>query len=317
MVIYGDYSIPYVGSKRGIATALMKEMLKYKPNATIFIDLFGGGGAMSFKALCYDFKKVIYNELDTQVYKAMNYVIECINGEHKSKYGIFPENFYRGINRDKWEKLNINNPADWLLKTINSFGTNLNTSYLYSHEIEQNKIDLENYCINPTEENYHKLELIFQDNENLKMIKLSQTPTERRLFMKILSKTSKKNRLQSLQSLESLERLERLERFNNSYECIDLSKYNDDEVIIYCDIPYNVPTTKKLYAGAGEFDYEKFYEWAIKNDKTIFISEYNMPACFTKIFEIKKTSLLGNNKTITECLFCNKKIDKAGQLSLF
>ena len=143
-----------------------------------------------------------------------------------------------------------------MLKTINSFGTNINKGYLYSHEIEQNKIDLENYCINPTEENYHKLELIFQDNENLKMIKLSQTPTERRLFMKILSKTSKKNRLQSLERLESLERLqslerleslerlqrlerlERLQRFNNSYECIDLSKYNDDEVIIYCDIPY-------------------------------------------------------------------------------
>lgn len=35
--------MPYKGSKNNICKTLFKEFKKYKPNATIFIDLFGGG----------------------------------------------------------------------------------------------------------------------------------------------------------------------------------------------------------------------------------------------------------------------------------
>jgi site-specific DNA-adenine methylase len=43
--------IPYMGSKRKHANALICKMLEIKPNAKYFYDLFGGGGAMSFAAL--------------------------------------------------------------------------------------------------------------------------------------------------------------------------------------------------------------------------------------------------------------------------
>lgn len=45
------YGLPYMGSKNLIAKPLIDEMLKYKPNAKVFIDLFGGGGAMSLCVL--------------------------------------------------------------------------------------------------------------------------------------------------------------------------------------------------------------------------------------------------------------------------
>ena len=43
--------IPYMGSKNKIAEQLMRKMLEIKPNAKYFVDLFGGGGSMSFAAL--------------------------------------------------------------------------------------------------------------------------------------------------------------------------------------------------------------------------------------------------------------------------
>ena len=43
--------IPFQGSKQLIAEKLLIEMLKYKPKAKYFVDLFGGGGSMSFMAL--------------------------------------------------------------------------------------------------------------------------------------------------------------------------------------------------------------------------------------------------------------------------
>lgn len=45
------YGIPYMGNKQAIAEDLIKVMLRYKPHAKYFYDLFGGGGAMSFAAL--------------------------------------------------------------------------------------------------------------------------------------------------------------------------------------------------------------------------------------------------------------------------
>jgi len=52
--------------------------------------------------------------------------------------------------------------------------------------------------------------------------------------------------------------------------------------IIYYDIPY-----KNTEDYAINFDYEKFYSWAIDKAKNnyVFISEYKMPASFKCIWE--------------------------------
>ena len=56
--------IPYLGSKRKLATPIIDYILANNPKTKHFYDLFGGGGAMSFEALKRKkIKQVHYNEL--------------------------------------------------------------------------------------------------------------------------------------------------------------------------------------------------------------------------------------------------------------
>lgn len=85
------YGMPYKGSKNAIAEKLINEM----PAADCFIDLFGGGGAMSDCALqSGKYNKVIYNELDTLVFKGFKM---AVNGEFKGEK--------RWISRDDFQRL--------------------------------------------------------------------------------------------------------------------------------------------------------------------------------------------------------------------
>ena len=135
-------------------------------------------------------------------------------------------------------------------------------------------------------------------------------------------------RLESLQSLESLERLEsvqslesvdRLESVQSLFPikkgCINdvltISKKSYEEVpilpnsVIYCDIPY--------YSTAGynksDFDYEKFYDWCMKQTVPVFISEYWMPEDrFECVYTTEVVRKAGSTKSskITEKLFIPK-----------
>ncbi len=51
MKIIEKLGMPYQGSKRRLAKPLIDFMLRENPNATHFVDVFGGGAAMSFYAL--------------------------------------------------------------------------------------------------------------------------------------------------------------------------------------------------------------------------------------------------------------------------
>ena len=84
-----------------------------------------------------------------------------------------------------------------------------------------------------------------------------------------------------LQSLERLESLQSLYSVNKGdiNDVLTISKKSYEEVpilpnsVIYCDIPY--------YSTSGynksDFDYEKFYDWCMKQTAPVFISEYWMP----------------------------------------
>ena len=88
-------------------------------------------------------------------------------------------------------------------------------------------------------------------------------------------------RLEALQSLERLESLQSLDSMNKKdiNDVLTISKKSYEEVpilpnsVIYCDIPY--------YSTAGynksDFDYEKFYDWCMKQTAPVYISEYWMP----------------------------------------
>lgn len=58
----------YMGSKNKIALQLIEKL----PAADVFVDAFGGGGAMTCAAaISGKYKKIIYNELNTMVFNGV------------------------------------------------------------------------------------------------------------------------------------------------------------------------------------------------------------------------------------------------------
>ena len=112
------YGMPYKGSKNKIA----EKIIDVLPNGACFVDLFGGGGAMTHcAALSGKYKKIIYNEIDPFVTKGFKM---CANGDFKN------EN--RWISREKFYLLKDTDPY---VAICFSFGNNLR-NYCYSAEIE-------------------------------------------------------------------------------------------------------------------------------------------------------------------------------------
>ena len=73
------YGMPYKGSKDKIA----EKIISVLPDADCFVDLFGGGGAISHcAAMSGKYKKVIYNEFEPLVYKGFKM---AVNGEFSNE----------------------------------------------------------------------------------------------------------------------------------------------------------------------------------------------------------------------------------------
>lgn len=189
-----NYGMPYKGSKNKIS----KKIIDVLPSADCFVDLFGGGGAITHcAALSGKYKRVIYNELNSVVYKGFKM---AINGEFKG------EN--RWISREDFFKLKDTDPY---VAICFSFGNNLK-SYAFSPKNEPYKKALHEMCF-------------------------AKTPYDRKIkYIKVLKELKNANdRLTDLQ-LQNLERLQNLsiECYNLSYEQVKIPTNS----VIYCDIPY-------------------------------------------------------------------------------
>lgn len=119
--------------------------------------------------------------------------------------------------------------------------------------------------------------------------------------------------LQSLKSLEPLESLQSLYSVKKGYinDILTISQKSYEEVpilpnsVIYCDIPY--------FGTAGynksDFDYEKFYDWCMKQTAPVYISEYWMPEnrfeCVMTTEVVRKCGSTKSHK-LTEKLFIPK-----------
>lgn len=103
--------------------------------------------------------------------------------------------------------------------------------------------------------------------------------------------------LENLDRVNEISKLKNIELLNTSYENI---KFKENSVI-YCDPPYKETTGYK-----SDFDHNKFYEWARKQNN-IFISEYQMPDDFKEILRIEKRVFVDTqkSKTAIEKLFIN------------
>lgn len=130
--------IPYQGSKNLIARRLMDKMLEIKPNARYFVDLFGGGGAMTSEALSRGLL-TSYNELDTGIYQVFKH---CITS------GI-PKDWRRWISREEFKSLKDENTTyAYAMRIVWSFG-NKGKDYLFSKEKEVWKKQGHEFLLNP------------------------------------------------------------------------------------------------------------------------------------------------------------------------
>lgn len=118
------FGVPYMGSKTKMALDILKQL----PKGKRFVDLFGGGFAMSHSALLTNrYEQVLYNDINPLI---TDLVKRSLNGEFN--YKIFKPKW---ISREEFkEKKDI----DGYIKYIWSFGNN-GQDYLFSEQIENIK----------------------------------------------------------------------------------------------------------------------------------------------------------------------------------
>ena len=178
-------------------------------------------------------------------------------------------------NEDRWisrECFEMFKDTDPYIRYIWSFGNN-GRDYMYGKEIEPLKAIL------------HQLFY-------------SKSPHEAMLIWKKFVRAWTK-KPQSLESLERLQSLQSLERYADDYQSIEIPENS----VIYCDIPY-----KETNKYNTNFDHDRFYKWA-KEQKNIYISEYEMPEGFECVLEMPKrvTMMANGNNLAIEKLWVPKR----------
>jgi len=299
-----NYGMPYKGSKNSIVGWLMDTL----PSGDVFVDLFGGGGAVTHAALLSGkYRRVIYNELEPITAKAFDMAV----------HGGFA-NEERWISREDFKRLKDTDPY---VAMCFSFGNDCKT-YAYSPDMEAYKKALHELIFWRQKDNI--MQYPFVETDAVKRLCDIDDRRGRRLAYRtiVLTEAVKSGKcikrgshwyvdtkridnLQSLQSLESLERLqslerlERLETYNTSYENVPIP----DNAVVYCDIPYRGTNRYNV----GGFDHERFYEWALSRPYDVYISEYDMPDGFFLMDSTAKQVCMSavSSKKAIERLYCN------------
>lgn len=286
----GSYGIPYMGSKNTIAEELIKKL----PSADYFVDLFGGGGAMTHAAiLSGKYKHFIINDITDSA----KMFVDATKGKFKGKRAwISRETFFARKDKDPY------------IRYCWSYGYK-GTTYAYSKEIEPYKRALHYAIFEKDPKPFAKLKIRIP----AKCLQ-GKTTRDRRLALKHYLQGIKHKfpaELQNIENLESLRNLERVQALSGLRADIKVYQGNYWNVkipknsVIYCDPPYRGTSD---YLGM-DFDFNKFDNWCRKQKANLFISEYHMPKDFKCIFKIqKRCTLAKDNKPLvaTEKLFIPK-----------
>lgn len=286
MILYG---IPYQGSKVKIAAKILDQL----PSGKRFVDLFGGGFAMSHAArLSNKYQEVLYNEynplLPPLIQKAMS-------GEYN--YNRFKPEF---ITREKFER---EKDKDGYIRYIWSFG-NSGKSYMFAKDLEPLKHEAHDFVVFGRRTEHFRVVEPF--------VKSSDIHKRRKEFCGACEKLQKRFNLQQLQQLERLQQLEqlgRLERLQQLEHRITFScgSYDDYEYkdgdIVYCDPPYEGTADY-----GGEFDSKAFYSWVKTRPFQVWFSSYQGVKGFRLVWakQIRSSLGAGNSSVNFECLYTNK-----------
>lgn len=278
----GTWGIPYQGSKNGIAEDLIRKL----PSGKRFVDLFGGGFAMSHCAYYSGkYESVLYNELNPLLPPLLT---DAINGKYD--YSVF---------KPKWvsrEDFHENKEKDGYIKYVWSF-SNSGKEYLFGKDLEPHKRSIHQWVVFGEKDEWFNA--YFWDVD--KYIKTDDIKARRILWKRYVEVIKKrKSELARVQQLERLERLANLQIQQGSY--LDY-KYMDGDVV-YCDPPYEDTASYELL-----FDHREFYEWLLSRPYTVYFSSYsNIRDKFEMVWaESKRSQMSGASQNYNyECLYINK-----------
>ncbi len=308
-----NFGLPYKGSKNLLA----QRILDCIPSASVFVDLFCGGCAVSHAALLSGrFARVVVNDIEGDVSRLF---VAAVNGQYKGES--------RWISREDFFRLKESDPY---VRYCWSFGNN-GMDYIYSEAVEPYKRALhyavvfgdfavlrrlcplvsdaaEKALAGLASRKARRIEVGRAIVRRLKQVGKPEDLKNNPLFGQIRLRDGGVVRKESLESLESLERLKSLERLQ-SLECLEMD-YRDvqlpDGCVVYCDPPYAGTDGYGLHKSA--FDQEAFWNWARKCERLLFISEYSAPVDFVPIVEVPHRSRLSatTNNSVTERLFVHE-----------
>lgn len=290
--------IPYMGSKRKLASDILQKITQRHPDCTDFYDLFGGGGSISFTAI-RDYRfNVHYNELNKHIYSLVEYLKNHKELEPKFYEWVTREEFHKQINK-------TNDDADWysgFVMSCWSFGNSQN-SYLYGTDIENIKRLAHEFIVNGDLQAMREIGVDLHELLNIKDIQ-----RRRIVFCKAMENLTKERfdvqnleRITLLEHLTRLQNLQNLQIYNKSYQDI---KIIGAKPVIYCDIPYKGTGEYK----EGGFDHEAFYKWANETEYPVYISEYDAPFEKIEMFAHRSSlSATNNKKKVFESIFWNGK----------
>ena len=269
--------LPYMGSKRKIANALLNAIYRTVGDFDKIYDLFGGGGAFSTAALIAG-HKVVYNEYNPAIADLVRHVI---SGGEIPKTWISRERFFELITGTDWRA--------GLAMCCWSFGNN-QKSYLFGTDVEPLKKLGHEIVVDQSAAAKKELETLL--NMPLPDFK------SREQFSSFFRKMNNRLDLEQLERLQQLEQLQQLEIKNLCYSQVEIMP----GAVIYCDPPYEDTAGYKK-----GIDHAAFWEYCRRQTAPVFISEYNAPPDFKAVAEIDHRSTLSatNNKATTERLFWN------------
>ena len=229
--------------------------------------MFGGGGSMSLHASYSNkYGKVVYNELDPNIYMLID---ELILKQKKIDYSAFTvidrERFFNAKNKED------KSLADNIILTVWSFSNN-RSDYLWGKRIAPLKgLVSQALMFGNTGTGY---DVLFEKAKKYKTIK-DKYKVFKKYRHEILSSERIYKEPQQLEQLQQLERLQPLEQpliekikgSNADYSKVTLTA--DD--LVYCDPPY----FKTAHNYNVQFDEEEFVDWYLNcKAKNIYISEY-------------------------------------------
>lgn len=296
------FGILYQGSKDRIALDIHKQL----PSGKRFVDLFGGGFAMSHAALLIKgkYEKVYYNELNPLL---CDLIKKACSGYYNYDNGFKPE----WISREDFARLK---DKDGYVRYIWSFGNN-GKDYMFGENFEPIKKQGHEYVIFGKQieglnlsvkgnERSRRMALRKYTQERIDKIKRTGNDKQQLHWLEKLQQMEQLERLERLQQLEQLEQLERLQSLEINCGDYHNYKYQSGD-IVYLDPPYE----NTVSYDQDDFDHKDFYDWCASRKYQVWFSSYKISDNrFRLVWAKKLRGLFAGAKDVYnfECLYTNK-----------